>query len=398
MPSRPAAARRKRDPRPAIAVDDLQLRLLAVRGRWIYTGLLVAIGVALLIVAQVQSRAADPYRNARECPEATSPNCYQLSPGTIRSVSVSQTRHGERDTTVIDTRATSVTVVLEPSASEAAHVRTGAAVNVKWYQGKVTLVEVDGIGVPSIDNPAAQQSDFQFYGIATLVLGGVSALVPIWVRRRRARREAALAGGGESVAGMQQSLLPDGELGWIVRPALQIRAVAALGLGVGFLALTTLRVAGDPTRTDLAIAFDVVLLAVGVLVLLAYFRNSRVIASHKQITRIDWRGRSRTYPISEVLHVDRFRSGPNPYLIFAGRDGRQLFRVSGIYWDYKLLDRMCGELGLTLEGDFDDIVGSRSINKRARATSNWGATILAIGALIAVVTFYVWLLVGPTSR
>jgi hypothetical protein len=372
-----------------------------VRGRigpWIYSGVLVAIGVAFLIAAQVQNAAADPYRKARECPDATSPGCYQLSPGTIQSVSVSQTRSGERDTAFIDTRGTSVTVVLEPSTSEAAHVRTGAAVTVKWYQGKVTLVEVDGLGVPSIDNPAAQQSDFQFYGIAFLVLGGASTLIPIWVRRRRSQREAALAAGGESSAGMEQSLLPGGELGWVVKPALKIRAVAALALGGGFLVLTTLRFSGDPTRTNIAIAFDAVLLAFGVLGLLIYFRSSKVIATHKQITRVDWLGRSRTYLISDILHVDRFRSGPNPYLIFAGRDGRQLFRVSGIYWDYERLDQMCGGLGLTLVGDFGDIVGSRGINKRAKAKSNWGATALAIGAFIAVIAVYVILLVGPTSR
>jgi hypothetical protein len=365
---------------------------------WIYSGALVLIGVVFLIVAQVQSRAADTYRRARACPDVTSPDCYQLSPGTIRSVNVSQTKSGERDTTVIDTRGTSVTVVLEPSTSEASHVRTGAEVSVKWYQGKVTLVGVDGIGVPSIDNPAAEQSDIQFYGIAILVLGGASALVPIWVRRRRARREATLRAGGDSSAGAEQSLLPDGELGWVVRPAVQIRAVAALALGVGFLALTTLRVAGDPTKTELSIAFDAVVVALGVLMLLAYFRNSKVVASHKQITRVDWLGRSQTYPILDILHVDRFRSGPNPYLIFAGRDGRQLFRVSGIYWDYKRLDQICDDLGLALIGDFDDIVGSKGINKRAHSKSNWGATVVAIGALAIVVTVYAVLLWGPTSR
>lgn len=360
--------------------------------------MLVAIGVAFLVAAQVQSGAANPYRNARECPDATSPDCYQLTPGTIRSVSVSQTRSGERDTTIIETGGTSVTVVLEPSASEAAHVRTGAAVTVKRYQGKVTLVEVDGLGVPSVDNPAAQQSNFQFYGIATLVLGGASALVPIWVSRRRARKDAGLTAGGGAAAGDEPVLLPDGELGWVVTPAVKMRAVAAVGLGVGFVVLTTLRVAGDPTRTALAIAFDAVILASAMLVLLAYFRNSKLVASHKQITRVDWLRRARTYPISDVLHVDRFRSGPNPYLIFAGRDGRQLFRVSGIYWDYERLDRLCVELGLTLVGDFGDVVGSTSVNKRAHATSNWGATALAIGALAVVITVYVILLVGPTSR
>jgi hypothetical protein len=360
---------------------------------------LALVGAALLIAGQVQSGAADTYVNARECPDAASPGCYQLSPGTIRSVSVSQTRQGEEDTTAIDTRGTSVTVVLQPSASEAAHVRTGAAVSVKWYQGKVTLVVVDGLGVPSIDNPAAQQSDTRFYGIVFLVLGGASALFVILARRRRAQEAAALAAGGGEPAGAGPSLLPDGELGWVVKPAVKIRAVAALALAVGFIALTTLRIARDPARAEVAIAFDAVLLAVGALLLLAYFGNSKVIASHKQITRVDWLRRTRTYPLSDILHVDRFRSGPNPYLIFAGRDGRQLFRVSGIYWDYERLEQLCGELGLTLVGDFDDIVGSRRINKRAKAKANWGGTVLASAAFFAVVIVYVALLVGgPSSR
>src|SRR5258708_14114557 len=223
----------------------------SVRSRvapWIYSGVLIAIGLAFLIVAQVQNGAADRYRNARDCADTTSPACYQISPGTIRSVSVSQTKSGERDTTVIDTRGTPVTVVLEPSYSEAAHVRTGAAVSIKWYQGKVTVVEVDGLGVPSIDNPAAQQSNFQFYGIATLVLGGASALVPIWVRRRRARQEAGHAAGRGPSAGAEPALLSDGELGWVVRPAVPFRAASPLCLCGRVVWRAALRRASAPTR------------------------------------------------------------------------------------------------------------------------------------------------------
>jgi hypothetical protein len=67
---------------------------------WLYTALLFAVAAGFLVAAQVQSAAADTYLQARECQHTTSPDCFQLSAGTIRSVSVNQSRSGERDTTV----------------------------------------------------------------------------------------------------------------------------------------------------------------------------------------------------------------------------------------------------------------------------------------------------------
>lgn len=367
---------------------------------WIYTGLLIAMGAGFLVAAYAQSAAADAYRNARECPDTASPNCFQLYPGTIRSVSVAQPRGGEQDTTVIDSRGALVTVVLEPTASAAPHVRTGAQVTVKWYQGKVTVVQVDGLGVSSIDNPVAQQSDFQFYGVLLIAFGVFTALLPMWLRRRRALRAQALAVQDSTPAiGLEQSLLPTGGSGWIVRAKLRVQALIAIGLGAGFLVLSTVpRVLGDPTRAPIVIGLDAAIVGVGILSLILYLRNSKVIGDRQEITRVYWLGRSQTFPLSDILHVDRFRSGQSRYAIFAGRDVAQLFRVSGIYWDYEQLDQMCSELGLELVGSYDDIVGARSIRRRAKAQTNWGVTILAIAALAALIVVFVIVQGGPSSR
>ena len=367
---------------------------------WVYSALLIAMGAGFLVAAFAQSAAADTYRNARECPDTASPNCFQLYPGTIRSVSVAQPRGGEQDTTVIDTQGKTVTVDLKPTDSAASHVRTGAQVTVKWYQGKVTLVQVDGLGVSSIDNPVAQQSDFEFYGIFLVGFGLLSVAFQVWVRRRRAMRVEAMATNGSTPAvGLEQSLLPTGGPGWIVKATLRRQAVLAIGLGGGFLLLATLpRVLGDPTRTPIVIGLDAAIVGVGILSLILYLRNSKVIGDRQQITRVYWLGRSQTFPLSDILHVDRFRSGQSRYAIFAGRDGAQLFRVSGIYWDYDQLDQMCSALALELVGSYDDIVGSRSIRKRAKAQTNWGATTLAIAALAALMIVFVVVQGGPSSR
>ncbi len=363
-----------------------------------YVALVGLVGVGFLIAAQMQSGAVDAYRNARECPDTTSSGCYQLSSGTIRSVSVNQRRSGEQDTTVIETRGMAVTVVLEPAGSDASHIRTGAPVTVEWYQGKVSRVVVDGIGVPSTNNPAAQESNYWVYGILLLVLAGAIVLLQVLTRRRKERKARLRATSGGASISEEPSLLQSGELGWIVKPALKTQALAAFALGVGFLALTTLRVAGDPGRTALAVAFDFVILGVGGLALLTYIRNSRVIASRQQITRVNWLGRSTTYRTSDIRHVDRFSSGRNRYLVFAGPDGRQLFRVSGIYWDFDRFEQLCDELGLILVGSYDEIVGAMGVNKRAQAPNNWGATALALGALTVAIVAFVVLLAGPASR
>lgn len=367
---------------------------------WLYTALILAFGAGFLAAAAVQSSAADAYRSATECPDTSSARCFQLSPGTISSVSVSQTRSGEEDTAAIDTRGSSVTVVLRPSGSEAPHVRTGAAVTVKWYQGRVTLIEVDGVGVQALDNPAAQQSDYLFYGAALMGVGALSALLPLWARRRRSRLEAAMAQTDQQPLGLQETLLPAGGSGWIMRPALKGQVLFSLGFAAVLIVLFTVpRVLGDQTRTVLAIGLDVAIIGLGGLALALFLRNSRLVADRQQVTRVNWLGRSTSYPVSTILHVDRFRTPQNLYAVFAGQDGRELFRIAGRYWDFDQVDRICEAVGLRVTGGYDEMVGARKVNARAKARgNNWTAVALMVSAVVAVTIVLVVLQMGPSSR
>ncbi len=121
---------------------------------WVYPAVIIAIGVGFLVWSYFQAADADAYRRAPQCGDAVTPSCYELFAGVITSVDVSRTRSGERDDVVVKTEAAgNLTATLEPSDSAAPHVRTGANVTVKRYQGKVMLVTVDGFGVASTANP-----------------------------------------------------------------------------------------------------------------------------------------------------------------------------------------------------------------------------------------------------
>src|SRR5258707_9896942 len=125
---------------------------------------------------------AQAFEGARECADVWSSSCYQVYPGRIRSVSVSQAKSGERDHVMIDTQDKTIEVILAPSASEAPHVRTSAEVSVIWYRCSVAAVEVDGLDVPSVDNPATQRNENAVTGGilvgAALVSGGGPPLAP----------------------------------------------------------------------------------------------------------------------------------------------------------------------------------------------------------------------------
>src|SRR5437899_10470533 len=102
------------------------------------------------------------------------------------------------------------TATLEPSASAAPYVRTGANVTVKRYRGQVTLVTVDGYGVASTANPDAAQSDTSSYGWLFTGLGAVSAGYIFYSRRRRNRHAAWDETGTIAASAPQQGILPSG--------------------------------------------------------------------------------------------------------------------------------------------------------------------------------------------
>ena len=99
---------------------------------WVYPAFVLAIGLGFLVWSYFQAADADAYRNASQCGNTVTPNCYETFPGIITSVHVGQSRSGERDDVDIKTEAAgNLTATLEPSASAAPHVHTGANVTVK---------------------------------------------------------------------------------------------------------------------------------------------------------------------------------------------------------------------------------------------------------------------------
>ena len=371
---------------------------------WFYPVLLLAVGTGFLIWSLSQAGAADAYRNAPACSVDSASGCYQQFAGQISSVQVRQTRDGERDEVVIQTATHGPLIAtLEPSATEAPHVRTGAQVTVKLYDGQVTLVEVDGISVPSTANPIANQGDATFTGWFFVVFGLLSLAVPLYPWWRRRAAAAAPAAGSPRASGhLESEILPSGTLGWSVRPRRGLPSLWRYGLMAVLLLAITFPAIVDPARSKWAIGLDSVVFLIIVVLLGLFLRNDRVFADGETVGKTDLLGRTVRLPKKDVLHADRFsvanRYGRNQHLVFVRADGRKAFEVAGPNWDYPRLDRLCRSAGIKLSGSYDELVGAFKLNQRVPGTTRWGQQLaLGLGLIVLIVAFVV-LLDAPGQR
>ena len=369
---------------------------------WLLPCLVVAMGVGFLIWSVAQSGVADAYRNAPQCAMQATSGCYQVVPGRIASVQVSQGRDGERDRVTIDTSSQgTLTATLEPSAAAAPHVRSGAEVTVKLYGGQVTLVMVDGLNVASTANPDANQSNTAFDGWLLIALGLASAAFSFFTRWRFARRPAGATGGAGMSDPALQELLPSGEIGWSVRPkqgaASLVRYLAVAGLLVGM----TLPAVFDPSRKGWAILLDSVVIG-GIVVLVGLFRrNARVFADTRMVGKTDIFGRTRKFDLHDIARADRFMvsggSAANRHLVFVTSAGGKAFEVAGPFWDYAQLDRLCASAGIRLSGSYLDVVGALKVNGRVRGALGWSQAWVGLGLVVFIIAFAL-VLAGPTTR
>jgi hypothetical protein len=370
---------------------------------WVYPAFVLVIGLGFLVWSYFQAADADTYRNASQCGNTVTPSCYETFPGIITSVHVGQTRSGERDDVDIKTEAAgNLTATLEPSASAAPHVHTGASVTVKRYRGQVTLVTVDGYFVASTANPDAAQSDTSRYGWLFTGLGVVSAGYIFYSRRRRNRREAWDETGTIAASAPQQGILPSGTLGWSVRPSPSFSALGRYAFGIVGLVFLTLRALLDPARTAWALAIDSTAVFLAVAALVLFYRNARVFADRERVAKVNLFGRTKSLPVHDVQRAERFsvsnRYGAVKHLVFVGPDGRKAFEVSGSSWDFDRLDALCREAGVELGGSYYDLVGAFKLNSRVPGTVTWGRQLLLGFGLIVALLLFVALLVGPTQR
>ena len=369
---------------------------------WLLPGLVIAMGAGFVAWSVIQSGDADAYRKAPQCGTQVSSGCYELFPGRISSVEVSQGREGERDSVTIDTSSHGrLTAVLMPSASEAPHVRTGAAVTVQLYRGKVTLVEVDGLGVASTANPAANQGNTALDGWLLIAVGVGSGVFSYAMRGRRERQLERLLQHDAHAAGSREEVLRSGEIGWSARPKQDAASLVRYAAAALLLAGMTLPALVDPARRGWAMVLDGVVVG-GMVVLLGLFRhNSRVFANRHTVGKTDLFGRTARFDREVVFRADRFVVGgggaANRHLVFVKSDGSKAFEVAGPSWDFEELDGLCRSAGIKLTGSYLDVVGAFKVNRRIRGTQGWSQVWMGIGLVVFIIAFAL-VLTGPTSR
>jgi len=318
------------------------------------------VGSILVAVVQLQAGDAATYTAAVACADTSSPNCYQTSPGVIRAVKEAMTNNGAQDKVTIDTRGTTIDVSLTPSAAQVTKVKVGADVSVKWYVSNVVAVIIDGDSIPSTASPLSSLNGLAYVGWMLIWLGGAFALV-LLVTRRLVKAEAvmrrSLAVEPQGAGAGPQALLPDGSVGWTIKP--RMGQALLLPIAAGVVALVSITPLLNPQRRTTALVIDGLLVA-GVIVRSALtFRNMRVLADSSSIAKVDWLGRVRRWELSEGLQGLRYSVrllyANSMRISFFRADGSELFAVSDLLWDLADVSALCRAIGVPLGGTYDSI-------------------------------------------
>ncbi len=318
---------------------------------------LAAAGCVLLLLDHGEYAAADAFRSAVECADASSDHCFQLYPGVIQAVRAAQTSSGEQDAVDIASRGTNIQVSLLPSVTDASLVQAGAPVTVEWYVGSVATVWIGNHAVPSTSNLAAGHADFAYVGWMLVWLAALFWAIVLLNRRMLALFAAVriLPTTAEVYAlAAREIILPDGNTGWVVKSRAQ--QALFLPLVLAALALISIRPLMNPDLRLFALAGDALLFGGIIVRLVLTFRNSRVVADRASIAIADWLGKMRSWPVADIELVAivglRWTDWAVPTLLFVGRDGSKLFGVTSLYWNLEEIGAVCLKLGILLSLDY----------------------------------------------
>ena len=340
------------------------------RAVYLFIALLTVIGSGLVLADAYQSVLADDFSGAVECADTSSSHCYQLYPGVISSVRVTQVSAGQRDEVSIASRNTSVRVSLLPSPAEAALVQVGAAVSVQWYVGSVASVRISGDAIPSTSSPFSR-ADFAYAGWTLIWLaaafGGImlvtrklaNAPVAPWVR--------AITDRAFGVTG-REVILPTGTIGWSIRP--RLKEVVVLPLVLALLALVSIRPFMNPDHLVFASIVEALVMGAALVGLALTLRNSRVMADTAMLMKAGRLGRIRRWPLSDFdLVADFYVQGPFAVIrcfAFIDHGGAELFTVTSMFWDLDQVEALCERAGLEVDFDYY-LERDRPRNRRLRA-------------------------------
>lgn len=193
---------------------------------------------------------------------------------------------------------------------------------------------------------------------------------------------------------MSEVLLPSGSAGWITAPRVSRWTLLRL------LAFPVLLLAG-PVFFAHAInyfgplIFDGIFVLAGGVAIVLYLHNERFMADRSSVSRVNSFGRTRSWPLSAIDHVDRFtvrgRHTKFAYVVFKDHAGKALFTLTGQYWDAARVEEICNRVGLRLTGDFSETVSifelSRRLGRRAQRQMFLYVVFILLGAAAAALVF-----------
>lgn len=339
------------------------------RRAYLLIAALAAAGCILVLLDRAEYDAAAAFQAAVECADTNSDHCVQTYPGAIQYVRVAQTTSGEQDQVDITSRGVIEHVALLPSPSQAPLVRVGATVMVEWYTGSIATVWIAGSAIPTTSNLAAGHADVGFIGAILIWLAAMFGALMLVNRRMAADLAAAfvLPSPGQVLGlGAQGTVLPGGSVGWVIRP--RLREAFFLPLGLALLALISIRPFTNPDTRLLAVAGDAIVFVPLLVHLVLELRNSRILVDRSSIRKVDWLGRIRSWPVTEIdvwaLGGIRWSGWLIPVLILLGRDGSELFTVTSLGWRLDELGAAFLAVGIPLTLEYEKV---RRVNWTRRA-------------------------------
>jgi hypothetical protein len=352
-----------------------------------------AAGCVFLLLDHSEYDAAAAFNGATECADTSSDHCYQLYPGVIQAVRVFQTSSGEQDVVDIASRGSKVHVSLQPSMTDASLVQVGTPVAVEWYVGSVSTVWIGNQPIPSTSS-LAKHADFAYIGWVLLWLAALFWAIVLLNWRMVALFAAVkvLPATAEIQAmAAREVILPGGTTGWLARPRLN----QALLLPLVFAAVVSisLRLLMNSGSRPLALAGDLLLFGPAIAGLALSLRNDRLMADHASLRKVDLLGRMRTWPVAEIEQAAivglQWTDWAVPALLFVGRGGTELFRVTSLHWNLDEIGAVCVKIGVPLTVGY-----LPRLSKRAK---RWRFAIGFVGAVISVAFLVVSILPLPSA-
>ncbi|MFI5062140.1 MAG: hypothetical protein ACHP7F_11880 [Actinomycetales bacterium] len=311
-----------------------------------------AAGCIFLLLDHGEYDAAATFNNAVECADSSSDHCYQLYPGVIQTVRIFQTSSGEQDVVDIASRGSTVHISVQPSLTDAPLLQVGTPVTVEWYVGSVSTVWIGNAAIPSTSS-LAKHPDFAYIGWLLLWLAALFWAIVLLNWRMVALFAAVkvLPATAEVQAlAAREVMLPGGTTGWVAKP--RVNQAVLLPLVFAALVSISLRLLLNAGSRPLALAGDVFLFVPAIAGLALSLRNDRLMADHASLTKMDLFGRMRSWPIAEIEQAAivglQWTDWAVPALLFVGRGGTELFRVTSLYWNLDEIGAICVKVGVPL--------------------------------------------------